>query len=81
MDKPNASLPWASSQVTLVGSCLRVVPELLRCLCWDPWRSASLHFPESCDGNRDRLVEVRSANEACCSCMRGGLGNLPALQV
>lgn len=42
MDKPDASLPWATSQVPLVGSRLHVVPELLWGLYWEPWRSASL---------------------------------------
>lgn len=49
MDKPNASVPWASSQV-LVGSHLHIVPELLRCLFLGAVE-LYLHFPESCGGN------------------------------
>lgn len=55
MDKPNASVPWASSQV-LVGSHLHIVPELLRCLFWEQWSSTSISLSPVVETETGSLV-------------------------
>lgn len=77
MDKPNASLPWASSQVPRVGSRLPILPDRFWYLSWEQLPLISL----SPVVETDRLIGFRSVYEACCSHLRGGQGHLPAWQV
>lgn len=77
MDKPNASLAWASSQVPHVGSRLRILPDLFWYLSWEQFPLISL----SPVVETGRLIDFRSVCEECRSHIRGGQGNRPALQV